>query len=151
MFVWKLVRNMLPTSAKLRKSGLPINGDCPFCCQVEENADHISKECQYVVNISHTISVNCPTPFNTNLGIVDWLEYLWKNISWYKKKFEDLLEKVITMLWPIWNHRNSIVFNGDACNPNSVLELEKNMIYEYRDYKNCYNIPNLPQVAGSKR
>lgn len=40
LFEWKLVCNMLPTRGKLRRLGMDINRDCPFCHKLEENIDH---------------------------------------------------------------------------------------------------------------
>lgn len=77
---------------------MSINGDCSFCLKAKENIDHISKKCELAANVWYTIDKNCPNPINTNMGIVDWLEYLWQNKSWYRKNFNDVLEKVITIL-----------------------------------------------------
>lgn len=54
---------------------------------------------------------NCPTLVNTN--IVDWLEYQWNNILWYNKIYKNVLEKVITILWVIWTHRNNTIFKNE--------------------------------------
>lgn len=90
---------------------------------------------------------NCPTPVNANVGIIDWLEYPWKNISWYRKKFGDILEKVIIILSAMQTERNNISFNGDRCNPSFVLQLTENKIYEYKNYKIYTNLPNVSQAA----
>lgn len=66
-----LIQNMLSTRGKLKNLGLSINGDCPLCYKQGENIDHIFKSCDLTINSWHTLSNNCPTLVNTNLGIVD--------------------------------------------------------------------------------
>lgn len=78
---------MLPTRRKLRKLGTSISGDFPFCFKVEENLDHTVSERDLATNMWRTTANNCPNPINTNLGIVDWLEYLWLNKFWYRELF----------------------------------------------------------------
>lgn len=140
---------MLPTRSKLIKLGFSINGDCPFCHIIEENIDHIFKDCDLAINIGNTIINNCSTPINTSLTIVNWLDSLWNNKSFYRKLVGNVLEKVITILWAIQTHRNIIVFNNKKCNPIYVLELAKRVIYKDEDYKNCTNIPIVSKVAGT--
>lgn len=99
---------MLPTKGKLRNLGMPINGDCPFYLKAKQNLD-LKKECDLTTNVWYTIDNNCKKHINTNLGIVDWLEYLCLNKSWYRKNFEDVLEKVVPIPWVIWTYRNIVV------------------------------------------
>lgn len=98
---------------------MAINGDCPFRNPTEETIYHIFRDCDFAINIWMTITDNCYTSINTNLGIVDWLEYLWNNILWYNKIYGDVLEKVITIFWAIWTYRNNTIFKNEKCNPMS--------------------------------
>lgn len=68
---------------------------------------------------------NCPTFINTNLTIVDWLNFSRHNKSFYTKLFGNVLEKVI--LWVIWTHKNNIMFNYEKYNPIYVLELRNEL------------------------
>lgn len=79
-----------------------IDGDCPFCLKTEKHIDHIFKECDLTTNVWYTIVNNRPDPINTNIGIIDWLEYFWLDISWYRKRFDDVLKKVTIIVWAIW-------------------------------------------------
>lgn len=56
---------------------MSINGDCPFCLNAEEAIVHIFNTCDLATNIWFIIDNNCPNPLYTNLGIMDWLEYLY--------------------------------------------------------------------------
>lgn len=135
LFAQKLIRNLFPTRCKLLKLGFFMNGDCPFCHITEENIDHIFKDWDFDTNIWNTIINNCPTPINTNLTIVNRLDSLWINKSFYKNFFGNVLEKIIMILWAIWTHRNNIVFKNDKCNSIYVLELTKRVMYEDENYK----------------
>lgn len=67
---------MLSTKAKLGRLGMSINSDCPFCLKPEEAIDYILKTHNLAISIWCIIN-----PLFTNLGIIDWLEYLWLNKS----------------------------------------------------------------------
>lgn len=47
-----------------------------ICFNTKENIDQIFSKCDLALNVLHNIENQCPIP-NTNLGIMDWLEYLW--------------------------------------------------------------------------
>lgn len=36
---------------------MSIDGDCPFCHKVEENIDHIFKECELATNVWYAIKL----------------------------------------------------------------------------------------------
>lgn len=93
-FVWKLVRNMLHIRVKLKKLGMTINRNCSFCSNIEENIELSFTNCEFAMNVWLTIDNQCPITINTNLGIVDWLEYLWKNKTWLKKNFAVRFRKI---------------------------------------------------------
>lgn len=40
---------------------------------------------------------NSRTPINTNLEIMDWLEYLWQNKYWFKQHVGEVVEKVLLL------------------------------------------------------
>lgn len=61
------------------------------------------------------------TPINTNQGIIDWIEYLWHNKTWYRKTFGGVLGKALTILWVAWTQKNDIVFKNNKCNPSYIL------------------------------
>lgn len=69
------------------------------------------------------------------------------NKSWFKKNLANILEKVITIPWTIWTHRNNSVFKGDKCNPTFAFELAKKIAYEVRDYKKYTNLLTSSKVV----
>lgn len=92
---------MFLTKVKLKKLGMSINGDCPFCLKAEENTDHILKIVILQSIFGASSKKNCPNLWNSNLGNVDWLGYLWLNKLWFRKKIYNVPEKVITIMWAI--------------------------------------------------
>lgn len=62
-----------------------INGACPFCLKAEENINHILRNFDFATNLWCIIDNNCPNPLNTNIDIIDRLEYLWLNNFGLKK------------------------------------------------------------------
>lgn len=120
---------------------MSINGNCHFCLNAKENINHIFKKCDLATNVWYTSNNKCSSPMNTNMGILDWLEYLWLDKSWFMKNLDDILEKVITILLAIWTHRTNVVFGGDNCNPCFLVELANKSIYETTVIRNVLTFP----------
>lgn len=121
---------MLPTKENFRNLGMNISGDSLFCYRVEENIDHLFITCDLAINLWCTVENYCTNPNNTNDSIICWIEYLWCNKTWYRKRFGKVIEKVLTILSAIWNNMNNIVFKNNNCNPNYFLELAKKNYHE---------------------
>lgn len=111
---------------------------CPFYGQDEETTNHLFKDCIFIASIWNTINYNCLNPLNYAYGITDWLQYLWSNKSLFTKNFNNPLEKVITIIWAVWNHRNKVIFKAEKCSSASILEMAKTMFQEIT-YENYYN------------
>lgn len=83
----------MPVRGKLRHFGMNINGDCLFCYKVEETIGHISITCDLAINVWCTTENYCQTPININQSIIDWIEYLERRKTWYRKPFSQCLRE----------------------------------------------------------
>lgn len=109
-----------------------INRECSFCNKVEKNIDHNFRTCDLAVNVWCAVENYCPNPINSNQGIIDWIEHLRHNNTWYRKTFVDFLEKVLKIIWVNWSHRNDVVFKNNICNHSYILKLaNKNFMRQY--------------------
>lgn len=55
------------------------------------------------------------------------------NKNWYNK-FYNLLEKTISIIWSIRNHRNDFILNNHRCNPVAIMQ--PRYIYHHTTYNN---------------
>lgn len=122
-FVWRLMRDRLPTKLNLTRRNIDINDTLsPFCTEKEEDAGHLFFSCHRIRQIWwESLSwINMVGPFsqhprqnfmqhsfcNTHLGIKSQRWLIW----W------------VALTWSIWNHRNRIVFSNDSPNTSKILD-----------------------------
>lgn len=66
--------------------------------------------------------------------------------SWYRKIFDDVLEKVISILGAIRNNRNKVIFSDDKCNPCYILELAKKTFMKLSTIRYALTLPSLQEL-----
>lgn len=86
-----------------------IDVDCPISHQEEENINYLFRSCALAYTIWSIININCPSPNNTNSGIVYWIEYIWSRKIWCYELFM-IPSKNFCYVTNIWSHFNNIVF-----------------------------------------
>lgn len=121
-FVWRLIRDRLPTKVNLRRRNVEINDPtCPFCTNQEEDAARLFFSCNKILPL--------------------WWESLsWTNISrvFPQNPRQHFLQHVlgrdngirgqnwqcwwVSLTWSIWQHRNRIVFTDETFNASKLLE-----------------------------
>ena len=122
VFVWRLLRDRLPTKVNLRKRHVEINDlQCPFCRRMEEDATHLFFHCSKI------------TPL--------W----WEALSWvrilsvfqqlprqhFSQHMADKVEGIrgnrwrawwVAFTWTVWQLRNKILFSNGTYNGNKLME-----------------------------
>ena len=101
--------DFLPTRPKLRTRRIPINDACSLCDHPSEAAMHLflerphARECWNLANVS----------FNTtNAGsFPEW------TLSTIVSRGKDELARIGTILWGIWNERNSRIWRSTRMPP----------------------------------
>lgn len=48
LFVWKILKGILPTRVNLKKRKIPIDNKCPICKVEEETIEHLLFGCDWV-------------------------------------------------------------------------------------------------------
>ncbi|CAN1225361.1 Putative ribonuclease H protein At1g65750 [Linum grandiflorum] len=117
-FLWRLLRDVLPTRGRLRRRGLDISDVCGICGQGYEEDWHLFLECPMVEQgwrstgmLDRLRTIN---PAATELR--DWI---WSCISSQPK---DVCHKVLAGFWCIWRERNNRVWNSKTTFIQRVLE-----------------------------
>ncbi|KAL4569222.1 hypothetical protein LXL04_024857 [Taraxacum kok-saghyz] len=111
IFIWRLMKNRLPTRRNLCNLGIDVPCSlCPLCDQKEEDANHLFVECSISTQlwtklglwwqISRPSFVTCEDP-------IFWSKYAIKN----KKEGLWLQVTVIAVMVSIWKLRNGVIFD----------------------------------------
>ncbi|XP_074327368.1 uncharacterized protein LOC141665288 [Apium graveolens] len=99
-FIWRAVRNVLPTKDQLTMKRVPVIEYCPVCNESKETVYHLLVSCPFTglcwkeLNITvHNNDLNC---FST------WISAASQQYS--TRKYQE----IIMMCWMIWNNRNEM-------------------------------------------
>lgn len=152
LFVFELIRNLLLTRDKLRRFEINIPGDCPFCNKELETANYIFVTRGFAYNIWTNVSQQCPFPINMNKNIADWLEYNWNCTNIYNKSFSSFMEKVISILWYIWNYIEIIIFLlTKKSNPINIIEQARFYFHSIFNYNKSTDLINQVAMTGKNK
>ena len=116
-FLWKIVRNGLPTKDRLIQKRVPVSADCMACNAAHEDSFHILFQCQKTINLLTSINMDTCRFIRSNVGNYvntrDFIDTIHRTMK--KHQFIEL----ITTWWSIWYSRNQQAF-GTNQNDQSV-------------------------------
>lgn len=111
---WKRARSLLCTkdiakTARGTPQKIVLNPTSARQPIVHKNRyDLLFKKCDLVKYMGLTYS-QCATPIHSDLSLVDWLEYIWKDKNRYNQIFHNPL-KENNLNWEISVHKNNVIF-----------------------------------------
>ncbi|KAL5163491.1 hypothetical protein HKD37_07G020384 [Glycine soja] len=122
VFVWRLLRDRLPTRLNLQRRQVQLTDiSCPFCIIKEEDAAHLFLHCSKIQplwwetmswpNLKGAIPLTPKQHFQQFIDIQVDGARLKRWQCWW-----------MALMWSIWKLRNSIVFSNAAFNANKLFE-----------------------------
>ncbi|GAU29911.1 hypothetical protein TSUD_148190 [Trifolium subterraneum] len=108
-FLWRLVKHILPSRARLAKKGLTLDPYFPLCYQQAEDYEHLFMSCPFskLTWFASPLGLHAPSNVDVNSWVLQGLS-------------NPLVEGVqifCTSLWKIWFHRNKLIFEQQAFVP----------------------------------
>jgi hypothetical protein len=105
--IWRILNKAIPVKDHLISRGIKCDPLCVRCNKSIETIDHVFLKCDWV----RAIWFGSPLTINFNLlnnhqSFTDWLTTMLEN-----SKNEDM-EKIISLIYNIWNARNLFVFQN---------------------------------------
>lgn len=102
-FLWRALKNILPTADNLLSKRVDVSPICPICSAVNESVFHCLVDC--------VLAKSCWLLSSFGLGgscfsFVEWMEQIFTK---YRK--EDC-KLVVMVCWRLWLNRNDKVWNG---------------------------------------
>ncbi|XP_026459270.1 uncharacterized protein LOC113359923 [Papaver somniferum] len=116
-FLWKCVKNILPTRDKLADVIQDEEFGCPFCSHTLETASHVILECP----LSKAVWFGgLGIHISQGSNLMDWL------CSWFDKLIARQVQesegcKISIVAWCIWNMRCDKVFKGIVSSPEAII------------------------------
>jgi hypothetical protein len=140
-FAWKLLRNRLPTRARLAYRGVEVNGGsviCVHCQRIEETEVHLFLFCDFAMQvwmeIFRWLGLVIIIPPNLSL-LFDCLIMLARN-----KKVRSGYSLIWhATVWMIWNSHNNVIFSNGGISPEEVVDAIK--LISWRWGLSRHNIP----------
>jgi len=122
VFVWRLLRDRLPTKANLNRRQVEIQDQtCPFCRSTVEDTPHLFFQCSKIiplwwettswVNISTVFPLHQRQHFAQHMidGVKGICVSRWR--VWW-----------VALTWSVWQMRNNIIFSNGIFNGNKLME-----------------------------
>ena len=122
VFVWRLLRDRLPTKVNLCRRHVEINDlQCPFCRSMEEDATHLFFHCSKITPIwGESMSW---------VSILSVFQQLPR--QHFSQHMADKVEGIrgnrwrawwVAFTWTVWQLRNKIIFSNGTYNGNKLME-----------------------------
>ena len=156
-FVWKLLKDSLPTMLALKTRGINTDGLCPMCNTEKESLTHLFLLCPFARAIWNGSTLSIHTSEFSNLSVHQWL----KSILFNYKGNDDIsmayLQAIFTTLWSIWTYRNRVIHQGICPNPLEVILMAQSLSCRYKStFSNSAQdlnaaITQYPQCHGQQQ
>ncbi|KAL8148945.1 hypothetical protein AgCh_006084 [Apium graveolens] len=106
VFIWKFLRNVVPTRKRLSERGIRIGITCPICLSDIEHMTHLFFECEFARGCWE----------HANL-VYDWSEVEYAH-DWLLSKVSSApmeeVSKICVVLWGVWHWRNKKVWDAKS-------------------------------------
>ncbi|CAN1128838.1 Uncharacterized mitochondrial protein AtMg00310 [Linum perenne] len=124
IFLWKIIRGILPTRANLAKKITLVN-ECPVCLVEEESSEHLFMKCILACKLAQCLQIQ------THVFEHDCLVYSWRKIFKLNQKIQ---VRVLLLWWRLWKSRNDVVFNKKQWRPEILIEQFQAQLREHDNF-----------------
>lgn len=132
LFIWKCLRNIIPTNIKLHTYNQTVDTICPRCLQADETLTHLLLQCDHSRAIWSAMNINVSALIIQNIEAVEWIT------SWFQDSANSSLVEYNTWIytlmvtaWFIWKNRCSKVFQNKNQNIYSTVHSIKWMLQHF--------------------
>nr|GEY87256.1 RNA-directed DNA polymerase, eukaryota [Tanacetum cinerariifolium] len=139
IFIWKALRDRLPTRWNLSRKGIELDTLlCPICDSNIETVDHTFWTCSLATSIWNKIfdwlDIDAPSPVHIH-DIFTWINDL--RVSTTKKSILEVICGVA--LWALWQFRNGLVFGSSPSNRCTLFDSIIDTSYRLASAAICKN------------
>lgn len=122
MFIWKLVKDILPVAARFQKMAAPANLNCVMCMSHVETSTHLLLQCPSAEAIWSGVSQEIFHNATAYGDIKSWIQAWIDPISLVSKEISDLMNLAVITLWFIWKSRCIQFFESKRQPPGVLIQ-----------------------------
>lgn len=119
-FAWLALQNRVWTSDRLARRGLPHQERCPFCDQDVETINHLLIRCVFARETWDAVCQAIGIIGEAPTAADDLLAWTTRP-ALAGRHAKSLRALHLLIMWELWKHRNSIVFEGKAPDVRGLL------------------------------
>lgn len=130
-FMWRVLNDCIPTLGNLRRKHVNVHPICKICKLSEETIDHILISCPFASRCWEI----------SNLQVVlnsDW-PIFQRIVMFFDSLDLKVLEVCCSILWSLWNHRNSVVWDNKYKTCAQVLNEASSSLFQWQQAQVCQN------------
>ena len=128
LFVWRLLRGILPTKVALAKKFPLPNVECVFCGNHAESDTHLFMRCVALKCFWEVSNVELTPLVHIRQNTFDWLTTVSNS------PHKNQIELLCMCLWVIWSERNNIVWNSNYFDPLHMASWATQTLEEYQRF-----------------
>ncbi|KAL0331177.1 UNVERIFIED_CONTAM: hypothetical protein Sangu_1663200 [Sesamum angustifolium] len=133
LFIWRAVRNILPTASNLQRRIPYDNFSCPLCESVSEGPIHTFFHCAFARQVWALSNVRWHTLDSSPLSMEEWITDLSAKLSSTEFAF------VTMVCWTIWWTRNLKLANKEFLSSLQVIEFAHNYLTAFSAHGNSFS------------
>ncbi|XP_026436617.1 uncharacterized protein LOC113334619 [Papaver somniferum] len=132
LFIWKCLKNIVPTRVGLSQSLQDIETHCEICKQENETLFHILISCSHAKAVWRDLNINIDQSITQCQSVKEWI------VSWFQdvqnagsddvNNWRNLL---MVGSWIIWKERCDCVFQDKTLNPIRIAERIQHQLISY--------------------
>ncbi|KAK4387243.1 putative mitochondrial protein [Sesamum angolense] len=133
LFIWRAIRNILPTTSNLQRRIPYDNFSCPLCESVSEGPIHTFFHCAFARQVWALSNVRWHILDSSPLSMEEWITDLSAKLSSTEFAF------VTMVCWTIWWTRNLKLANKEFLLPLQVIEFAHNYLTAFSAHGNSFS------------
>lgn len=123
-FMWRALRNCLPTLVNLRQKNVEVYPICPVCHCSLETEEHVLVYCSFAQRCWEIAKLDII--FNSVQSFQEVMQWI------FNQKTSKELEIIGSVLWQIWAHRNNVVWNTKVQTPSLIVNTASSSLFQWQ-------------------
>ncbi|XP_026459365.1 uncharacterized protein LOC113360029 [Papaver somniferum] len=132
LFIWKCLKNIVPTRVRLTQAMQDIERHCEICKQENETLFHLLLSCSHAKAVWRSLNINIDHIITQCHSITKWI------ISWFQdvqnagnEDVNNWRSLLMVGSWIIWKERCDCVFQDKSLNPIRTAERIQRQLISY--------------------
>ncbi|PNX96793.1 ribonuclease H, partial [Trifolium pratense] len=126
--LWRILNNAIPVKGNLFKKGVKCDPLCPRCLNHVESIQHVFLECEWAKKVWFASPLTLNLNLNQLTDFYDWFTFVTNNTD------KDCMEKILAIIYEIWNVRNLLVFQEKNLPPQEISSNAFKKLHEYQSH-----------------